>query len=310
MAKVVRHGCLMCYASIVLTAVEESNEHAGFAFSKDTRREDACGTLTSSQRASLDARVRSVLAERTELSVDGPSFTSFLASKVCGEPDPIAALADRHVGDLLLVFALLANVARAVAIFDGILGQVAVGVHHRVHTGLARDELLQEFRVHLLVDRPGARARVREYGGRGPIEHWVRVAATRRALNLCRGAVRELPFEEAFFRSQPDFADLEAQWVDGRYAQPVRDAVRRGMAGLGPRDQALLWFALVDGQPAEQIAKIYAVHRTTASRWIVRAASDLRAAVEAELCVDEGLRASELSSIVRTVLARAASGLS
>ena len=94
----------------------------------------------------------------------------------------------------------------------------------------------------------------------------------------------------------------EAALLSARYGAPVRDAVGRALTHLGEREQALLWFSLVDGRPAEQIGKIYGVHRTTASRWIESACSDLRRALETELATSEGLRSSELSSLVRTIL--------
>lgn len=241
---------------------------------------------------------------RAELAVDPAAFAAFLARRVEDAPDPATALAELHIADLLLVFSFLAKVPGADKLLDEALGPVAARVHAEVSTALSSDEIHQELRVHLLLGDAGRPARIQTYEGRSALYRWMYVASTRYALNLARGRRRELPFEAAFFLAQPDLSTPEVGLLDEMYGGPVREAVARALARLAEREQALLWLSLVDRTPAEHIAKIYGVHRTTASRWIEHAASELRREFEAELAADAGLASSELSSVVRAVLSR------
>lgn len=245
---------------------------------------------------------------RPELSAERTrGFAAFLAKKLPGPgtaAEILAELASRNIGDLLLVHAFDARVPGADAIVDAVLEPVVTRVHASVSTGLSRSELFQELRIHLLAPRPDAGARILEFNGRSSLARWMTVAASRHALNLVRGRVRELPFEEAFFAAQPDLTTPEAKLMRATFGAPIRAALERAMARMDERERALLWFALVDGTPAERIAKVYDVHRSTVSRWIVAAVERLRAALEEEIVQDPGIRQSELSSIVRGVLSR------
>ncbi|AKU93979.1 putative DNA-binding regulatory protein [Labilithrix luteola] len=252
--------------------------------------------------------LRLARAARPELNVDGTgAFAAFLAKKVSGTltgAEILAELAQRNVADLFLVFAYDARVPGAEKLVDTVLEPAARRAHASVATGLAQDELLQELRVHLLAPRPNAPARILEFNGRSSLARWMTVAASRHALNMVRGRARELPFEEAFFAVQPDLMTPEALLMKATFGGPIRAALKRAMDRLEERERALLWFALVDGTPAEYIGKIYNVHRTTASRWIAAAVDHLRTALEEEIAGDPGIRKSELSSIVRGVLSR------
>lgn len=258
--------------------------------------------VTPANVEAFDAIVSAAERAWPALAIDRVRFARFLGDQVQGAPEPLVALEQLHVGDLLLVFALEERVSGVDEALEVVLRPVAARVHGSVRTGLSLEELRQELRVFFFVDREERSARVRQFRGRSSLARWLHVAGTRAALNLVRDRPRELAFEDAFFLAQPDLRTPEAQLLDATYGGPMRTAVGRALARLDERQQALLWFSLVDGRPAEQIAKVYGVHRTTAMRWIERACSELRRALEGELAMSEGLRVSELSSIVRTIL--------
>lgn len=266
-----------------------------------------------------EVRFEALLAEaratRPTVDLYDESFADFLGRLLrpdaAGELAPAEAsgdvidvLASRNIADLLLVSAFERGAPEAVAAIEEILQSVIGRVHATISTGMTQDELVQELRVHLLVPRADAPARIRDYAGKSALGRWIHVAATRHALNLTRTKKREIPFEEALFVAQPDLKTPEARLLYARVGQPIRDAVGRALTTLDERDRSLLWMALVDGVPAERIAKVYDVHRTTVARWIAAAADALRKSLEQELRADPGLRASELSSLVRSVLSQ------
>lgn len=235
-----------------------------------------------------------------EIAIDRVAFAEFVAMKI--DAGAIPDLARVHVVDLLLAFASAEGSDTATTAIDALLGPIAARVHASVATGLDLDELTQRLRVHLLVPAPGERKRILSFAGQSSLTRWLHVVATRFALNTRRGERVEVPFEDAFFLSQPDLSTPEVRLLDARYSVPIREAIGRSLARLDAREQAILWMSLVDGQPAERIGQVYGVHRTTASRWITNAVAALREGLEEELAEDEGLRASQLSSLVRSIL--------
>lgn len=252
----------------------------------------------------LEAAIANARREQASLAMNEAGFAAYLTEKVEPTDDVEAAVKALHAADLFLVFAFENGQPNAERLLNERIEVVTRSVHAKVRTDLSFDELVQELRVHLFVDRPDRPARIHEFRGKSSLARWLHVAATRHALNTQRSKRREIPFEEAFFSTQPDLTTPEVRALEQELGEPLRKALHEAMKHVGEREQAILWFSLVDGMPAETIGKIYGVHRTTAARWVERAVVDLREALEKELAIDPGLRASELSSIVRSILAR------
>lgn len=131
------------------------------------------------------------------------------------------------------------------------------------------DEVLQELRAKVLA---GERPRIAQYTGRGPLGAWLRVAATRLALEQtrARGRRKEQPldFDE---RAPAAASNPEQRLFREKYRAALEEAIATALAELGARDRNILRMHFVSGLNIDAIGKAYGVHRATVARWIARA---------------------------------------
>ncbi|HYP89139.1 MAG TPA: sigma-70 family RNA polymerase sigma factor [Polyangiaceae bacterium] len=156
-------------------------------------------------------------------------------------------------------------------------------------------ETLQELWRKLLV---GPDAKVRSYSGRGPLQAWLRVAATRVALDRRRvgkaGARRHAELSEQLAATDLDF---EASLLRARFGPAFQQALRASLAALSKQERNVLRLHAVGHCSIDEIGRAYAVHRATAARWIERSRSKIYAEVRDSLRVEHGLTASEFKSL-------------
>jgi RNA polymerase sigma-70 factor (ECF subfamily) len=126
------------------------------------------------------------------------------------------------------------------------------------------DDVMQELRTKLLV---GARPRIGDYAGRGPLLAWIRVSATRTAIDLRRSAKPNPGLEGTDVDGLP-MADLgaEVQLLRQAYREAFKEALGAALQALSPRDRNLLRRHLVDQQTLDEIAAPYGVHPATIAR--------------------------------------------
>jgi len=161
------------------------------------------------------------------------------------------------------------------------------------------DEVRQALRVRLLVAVDG-RTRIDDYAGRGPLRGWVGVAALRVALNLKRSAGPATPdilAELVSGESDPELRHLKAL-----YRAEFREALESALGALPERQRAVLRLSYVDGLKLAQLARLYQVHESTASRWVSQAAADVATDARRRLTARLALSPSSLDSVARMVL--------
>jgi RNA polymerase sigma-70 factor, ECF subfamily len=155
-------------------------------------------------------------------------------------------------------------------------------------------DTLQELWSKLLV---GSQPRVHAYSGRGPLQAWLRVAATRLALDRRRtrrrGANREVALSERLAASA---FNPEAQVLKARYGNAFREALREAVAGLSGQERNVLRMH-VGRCSIDDIGRAYGVHRATAARWIERARSKIYEQVRQILSAAHPLTDSEFRSL-------------
>src|SRR6185295_7003466 len=134
------------------------------------------------------------------------------------------------------------------------------------------DEVLQMLRVQLF---SGAARKIARYGGRGPLERWLRTAAMRLAFrqkkeraklpaSLPEGSDAAMPNTERSGRDvESDRPFREA------YARAFEQALAEAFRELYPRERAVLRLHFAEGMNIDEIGRVYAVHRATVARWIV-----------------------------------------
>jgi RNA polymerase sigma-70 factor, ECF subfamily len=156
-------------------------------------------------------------------------------------------------------------------------------------------ETLQDVWSKLLL---GADAKVRAYSGRGPLQAWVRVAATRAALDSRRRSKRNAGRQvELTERLAAADVNLEATLLKAKFGRSFQDALRRSVAALSRQERNVLRMHVVGQCSIDEIGRAYNVHRATAARWIERSRTKIYDEVLAALCVQHQLTDSEFHSL-------------
>jgi RNA polymerase sigma-70 factor (ECF subfamily) len=198
--------------------------------------------------------------------------------------------------DLYLCCACVQAEPEALRLFETEALGVAQAAIRRIDSGddFVR-EALQELWNKLLV---GEDAKVRYYSGRGPLKAWVRVAATRVALDRRRTRKRSAERRREL-TDQLAAADVnvEAWLLKARYGQLFQDALRAAVAALSEQERNVLRMHVVGQCSIDDIGRAYGVHRATAARWIERARAKIYGDVQSALCVEQRLTASEFKSL-------------
>jgi RNA polymerase sigma-70 factor (ECF subfamily) len=197
-----------------------------------------------------------------EISLPEAVFAEYLAARGGG---------GEHVADLYLACAVGRDDAAAIAAFESkLLGRVGQFIGHLGRSPEFVREVTQLLRIKLLVGLDGA-AKLGQYAGRGPLDSWVCAAALRTAYDLLRERPSDAAGDDRSFDVLAASDDVELQLLRARHHDEFRQALRAAMAGVAPRERTLLRLYFLDQVTAARIGQMYAVHETTALRWIARA---------------------------------------
>lgn len=233
------------------------------------------------------------------LTFDATAWLEHLGTHLRADAGTIAAL---HAGDLLLAWAAATGLPDAVEAFEAHYGA-------EIDRGLRRldpealDDLRQWVRERLCVGAVGTRPRLAEYGGRGPLLHWLRVAVVRMRTDALRQAKRE-PRHAALTGGELAAAasdDPELAYLRAHYGELLKQAFAKAVDELDAEQRILLRQHVIAGLGSGQIAGLHGVHPATAKRWLARAREDLWRATRREVMVALGLSRHQFESIVRLV---------
>jgi RNA polymerase sigma-70 factor, ECF subfamily len=225
-----------------------------------------------------------------------------LAEYVSSQAIPEATLRAR-ADDLFLAAACAVGDATAIGAFEReYLPQVRSYLGRLALSEEMMDEVRQELRVKLLVERP---PRIANYRGTGPLGAWVRVATVRIALDLLQAAQRHGPArsddEALAARVADEVVVPETELARARVRPLLEEAVEKAIVSLADRDKAILRFHYVEGLNVDAIGAIYRVHRATVARWLADIRQRLLRAVQDRLAVNVRMSASEFRSLVGAV---------
>jgi RNA polymerase sigma-70 factor (ECF subfamily) len=196
-------------------------------------------------------------------------------------------------GDLYLACAVVAGNAAALRAFDGLLAAIQ------------DDEVRQIVRTKLLVAEPGKPPKIADYGGRGGLKTWLRIVATRTALDLNAARGREVPVEEGTLEYVIGAGeDPELDFFKERYRKEFRAAFADAFATLEPRDRSLLRYAFGKNLSIDVIGTLYGVHRATAARWVVAAHDELKKTLRKSMMDRLDVKPDEYASILRLIESR------
>jgi RNA polymerase sigma-70 factor (ECF subfamily) len=208
--------------------------------------------------------------------------------------------ADKCEGaDLFLCCACTLGDARALRTFEREVVPVARVAVARIRKDREFvDETLQEVWDKLLL---GPRAKVAKYSGLGPLAAWVRVAATRTAIDRCRSlgvaVTRQVELSDAL--AAPEHS-AELALARARYGELFQNALRDAVAKLPMRARNVLRMHVCGHCNIDEIGRAYDVHRATAARWLERARTAIAEGIRVALAErDVRLTDSEFISVAR-----------
>jgi RNA polymerase sigma-70 factor, ECF subfamily len=204
-----------------------------------------------------------------------------------------------HEGDLRLALACAEGDARAIARLEKeFLSEVPRFVARISRETEFIEEVQQRLRERLLVAPAGQKCRIAEYGARGPLGAWIRVAAVRVALDLKRERSGVVP-SATDVRTLPRDAELDlARHRDGA---AFKEALTDALGSLDADERAILRLRYVDGLTVEKVGKIYGVHAATIVRRLAASRQRVVARVRERLFATQKLRARDVDSLAELV---------
>jgi RNA polymerase sigma-70 factor (ECF subfamily) len=257
--------------------------------------------------AALDAAWERARAAWPGVALEPAALAAWCGQRAPADLPPEAALGKLHVEDLFLACACARAMPEAIRAFEE---QLLVRMP-RLLSALRPapqlvDDTKQLVRERLFVSTVGAAPRIAQYEGRGTLEGWLRVVATRTALTLLEAERPRALADDAteLAGGLLPTVDAELDFIRSHYEADFKAAFREAVAGLSPRDRNLLRFHFVEGLTTERISALYSVHRTTAMRWI--AAAQARALDRTRALLVERLHLSpaECDSLLDVVRSR------
>jgi RNA polymerase sigma-70 factor (ECF subfamily) len=214
---------------------------------------------------------------------------------------PAAGAAGDEVahGDVVLAAAAAAGDPAALAALGELISRTGAALIRLGLTDAARDDVLQELRLRLLVPGAGGGRGIASYAGTGSLAGWLTVCAVnlgrRRAAQADRQPAAADPGE---LDADAAGGDLELDYMRRLYGAEFRRAFEHAFATLSARQRNLLRYTVLDRLTAEQVAAIYSVHRTTVARELSRIRKELHARTRAALVRRLGLSAGAVESVL------------
>ncbi|HMK73450.1 MAG TPA: sigma-70 family RNA polymerase sigma factor [Myxococcaceae bacterium] len=251
----------------------------------------------------LAERLAQALSARSGLTVDHEAFVEHWARQLARAPEPEAEFDRIHLADLLLAFACGHGDPEALRMFRAELLPGAVAAVRGVDpSGAFVEEVTQQLLERILVSADG-HPRILEYAGRGSLEHWLRAAALRLALNARRDnrrAPEQLAADSRWDAVAPT-GDLQLGMLQQRYGQEFGAALKEAMVELSSQERSLLRLHFLDGLSLNQIGAVYQVNKSTISRRMSRARETLLARTRDRLERRLQLGPTELESLMRVL---------
>lgn len=212
------------------------------------------------------------------------------------------ALARLNASDLYLALALADKDLRALEIAESELMQAVRQSIGRIDSNPAFiDEVSRRVRERLLIGDGTSPPVISQYRGTGPLGRWVRVIASRIALDLKR-ADGKLEGERPDAPSQlPAPSDPELEVIWRTCADEYRIALGEAFASLSKRERTLLCQRYLDDLDLETLGRIYRVNASTTFHWLKQIEERLAAATRTALMAKLALGESAVSSLERLV---------
>ncbi len=232
----------------------------------------------ATEASALRARLAQLIASAREawpgVELAEPIFLEHLGARL--ESPELAAIDELHSDDLWLACACSHGDDVALQSFERFA--LAPAVAALVDADMPKDELLQQLRVRLLVRDGDAAARIEQYGGRGSLRAWTRIAVLRaikddRRARARRGSAKALA--DDLLQDPTAIADPELEEIRRRCGTEFRAAFAAAVSRLDPESRRLLRQHHLHGITLDALARIYGIHRVTTARRLAKARAEL-----------------------------------
>lgn len=249
----------------------------------------------------LATRLLEARAEYPTVRLDDATFAAFVVARLSEE-----SLSAACTTDLFLSCACLGGDAAA-------LGELLQRHGPTIRRELARvrgsgadpEDVYQAFVCELVLPTEEREPKLAQYRGEGGLAAFIRVCATRFALNAVRGKRRQGTVDvEAVLAERMAADNPELEVLDARYRGAVHTALVESFRALTAEEKSLLRFYYVDGLDFGAIAKLVRVHRTTIGRHVHELAERLLADTRRRLGLVLDAGEDSVDSIIRTLRSR------
>jgi len=209
------------------------------------------------------------------------------------------ALTRLNASDLYLALALAARDIRALEIAESELMPAVRQSVGRIDPRTSFvDEVTRRVRERLLGGDGASPPAIVHYRGTGPLARWVRLIASRIALDLERAdAERGAERADGPAPDGPGDPELEAMWCS--CAAAYEAALAEELSGLSRRERNLLCQRYVDDLNIDALGRMYRVSPTTAERWLQQIEARLAAATRAALVAKLAFGEAEAPRVAR-----------
>ncbi|WP_394836743.1 hypothetical protein LVJ94_07525 [Pendulispora rubella] len=226
-------------------------------------------------------------------------FVAHLARHAATSDCPIAFLDTVRAADLYLACGVGRGDRAAIAYFEEhFMGHVPEYIL-RIETGRdAVEEIRQRLRERLYLGRPDSTPapKIADYSGKGALGGWLRVVATRAALNH----VREKAPKSGRLRDElAAGSDPELAYVHACAQDLFCDAFKRALMDLASNERAMLRLHYIDGLTMDQLSHLYKTPRSTIARRVAEVRRRILETTERLLRDERRMSPSAAASVIR-----------
>ncbi len=264
----------------------------------------------ASERERLESRLASLLAEARAawpgVELEAGTFLLFVAERISAGAG-VEQLERMNLAGLYIACGCQLGDARAVAAFrERYLPVIERALAAIELPRATREDAAQSIFQKLFLGGGESRPKICHYAGEGELETWLRVVATRHAIDLARrerAGRRNLDEESQLLDLAAADADPELALLKERYRVEFKESFEQAFATLGLEERNLLRYQVLEGLSIDELGVLYRIHRATAARRLARVREKLlertREVLLARLRLQPG--ASEFESILRLI---------
>jgi RNA polymerase sigma-70 factor, ECF subfamily len=250
----------------------------------------------------VDRRVAEAIAAaraaHPDLDLPDADVSRFLAERYPGG-DLLDYLDRIDPAELYLVCACLAGNPAALSRFDReYLTEVRTGASRLRPTPDELDDITQQVRAALLAPRDDQPPRLATMTARGDLKALIRLMALRTGISLRRKHHRELPTDTAILDLAGPDDSPSLVFARQQHRDLFSRALEQALDRLDPRTRSALKLHCLDGVPLAQLATMYNVDRSTITRWLARARTDILTHTRRTLAAEANIPTDHFDSFV------------